>query len=400
MTTPGVPALATYLAARLIPAAVTMGLTVLCIQWMQPQDYAAYSATMLAVAMAASFAGGISGQPMLRYGRDLAPSALRRGLHGVPVLASLVLMPMLVGYLAVVVGGSLALAVAALMVPLIAVMDTRRGLFVAHGQARSVFALDGWRSLVALIGMVVLLGTWSRSSMAAVLAQGLAVVVSLLLVRPGPALLQGGGERQIDRAYLGFGLGIAGWLAVIIGLSLAERAVLVSAVGLAGSGRYAAQADVINAVFSAVGGALGSTMMPAYLTQAQQHDPAVWRKLRRMWQAGILGVSLFCLATAAMLAWLRIGKLSDTLTGDAATGLALVAGAAAWTAGGFVQKPLELRGQTYRIFMAALASLLLFGILAPLLANGWGIAGVAVAKLLAGLGFIVLVWWMAQGGRP
>jgi hypothetical protein len=101
-----------------------------------------------------------------------------------------------------------------------------------------------------------------------------------------------------------------------------------------------------------------------------------------------------------MLAWLRIGKLSDTLTGDAATGLALVAGAAAWTAGGFVQKPLELRGQTYRIFMAALASLLLFGILAPLLANGWGIAGVAVAKLLAGLGFIVLVWWMAQGGRP
>lgn len=392
-------ALATYLAARVLPALAGMGLTFVCIHALAPEQYAIYSLTLLAAGVAAGFVGGISGQALLRYSHELSPAALRRALLAFPLLAAALVCPIVLAYLAWrgSAQGTALLATAA--IPLLALTDTRRSLFIARGAARAVFALDACRSGLSLLLGFALLQAWSARAEAPLLAQLLALAACLWFVRAPRSAAPAGGHRSIDVQYLGYGLGMAGWLAVMVGMSLAERAVVADTLGLAASGRYAAQADVVNAVFSAAAGALGAAMMPAYLGQSADPNAAALRRLRRLGVVGVLAVAGICVLLGALLSAAGIGRVSQALTGDVPTGLVLIAAGVVWAAAGFVQKPLELRGQTFRLFAGVAAALLLFLLLAPALAVHAGPAGVALAKLLAGGAYVVFAAVAARATR-
>ena len=101
----------------------------------------------------------------------------------------------------------------------------------------------------------------------------------------------------------------------------------------------------------------------------------------------------------ALLSAAGIGRVSQALTGDVPTGLVLIAAGVVWAAAGFVQKPLELRGQTFRLFAGVAAALLLFLLLAPALAVHAGPTGVALAKLLAGGAYVVFAAVAARATR-
>lgn len=392
-------ALATYLAARVLPALAGMGLTFVCIHALAPEQYAVYSLTLLAAGVAAGFVGGISGQALLRYSHELSPAALQRALLAFPLLAAAVVCPIVLAYLAWRgIANSTALLAAA-AIPLLALVDTRRSLFIARGAARAVFALDACRSGLGLLLAFALLQGWSAQAAAPLLAQWLALAACLYLVRVPRAADSADGQRSIDAQYLGYGLGLAGWLAVVVGMSLAERAVVADTLGMAASGRYAAQADVINAVFSAAAGALGAAMMPAYLGQSANPDAAALRRLRRLGVVGVLAVAGVCVLLGALLSAASFGRISRALAGDVPTGLLLIAGGAVWATAGFVQKPLELRGQTYRLFAGVVVALLLFLWLGPVLAVHAGATGVALAKLVAGCAYVAFAVVAAQAPR-
>lgn len=392
-------ALATYLAARVLPAFAGMGLTFVCIHALAPEQYAVYSLTLLAAGVAAGFVGGISGQALLRYSHELSPAALQRALLAFPLLAAAVVCPIVLAYLAWRgIANSTALLAAA-AIPLLALVDTRRSLFIARGAARAVFALDACRSGLGLLLAFALLQGWSAQAAAPLLAQWLALAACLCLVRVPRAADSADGQRSIDAQYLGYGLGLAGWLAVVVGMSLAERAVVADTLGMAASGRYAAQADVINAVFSAAAGALGAAMMPAYLRQSANPDAAALRRLRRLGVVGVLAVAGVCVLLGALLSAASFGRISRALAGDVPTGLLLIAGGAVWATAGFVQKPLELRGQTYRLFAGVVVALLLFLWLGPVLAVHAGATGVALAKLVAGCAYVAFAVVAAQAPR-
>lgn len=387
--------LATYLAARVLPALASMALTFLCIHTLTPADYGRYSLTLLPAGVAASLVGGLSAQAMLRYAHELSPAALRVGRLWFPLAASLIVCPLVAAYLAWSVGGSAAAWIAVASVPLVALMDTRRSFFVARGRAGSVFALDVWRAAAALLIAGGLFAAAGARTAVPLLAQGLSVALVLLLVRPAVAMPASAGAREVDRHYLRYGLWFAGWMAVIGVFSLAERSVVERVAGLAASGRYAAQADVVNAVFAATGAALASSMMPRYLALASvPGGQALHRPMRRLLLLGLAGTAatvLLCLLLGGLLAAMGVGRISAALIADVPTALALVAAGAVWTAAGFVQKPLELAGQTRLTFASAAIALLLFLAMGPALGRGFGPLGVALAKLVAGLGFVLMV---------
>jgi hypothetical protein len=396
---PSQRALLTYVAARVVPAIASMALTLLCIDALRPEDYASYSLTLLAAGVAAGFVGGISAQAMLRYARELSASALRRGLLGVPLLASALVCPLVAAYLAWRGQWSAAALIAIAAIPALAVMDTRRSLFVAVARADAVFALDAWRAGLALLLTFVLLNLWGARPESPLLAQALSVLAGLLLVGSRRAAMVPTGSRAIDARYLGYGVGLAGWMAVIVALSLAERSVVAAASGLAASGRYAAQADVINAVFAALGGALAQAMMPAYLAQAADPDQAALRRLRRLALLGVLAIGGLCVLLGGALSVSGLGRISTALTDDRSTAFVLVAAGALWTAAGFVQKPIELRGRTHWLFAGVGLSLLLFLLIAPTLAERHGPIGVAAAKLIAGLAYTGMAWQLCRTRR-
>ncbi len=389
-------ALLTYVAARVVPAIASMALTFLCIDALRPEDYASYSLTLLAAGVAAGFVGGVSAQAMLRYARELSAQALQRGLLGLPLLASALACPLVAAYLAWRGEWSGAALIAIAAIPALAVMDTRRSLFVASARADAVFALDAWRAGLALLLTFVLLHGWGARAESPLLAQGLSVLACLLLVGSRRAAMVPTGSRAIDAQYVGYGVGLAGWMAVIVALSLAERSVVAAASGLAASGRYAAQADVINAVFAALGGALAQAMMPAYLAQAADPDVAALRRLRRLALLGVLAIGALCVLLGSVLSASGLGRISAALTGDVPTALVLVAAGALWTAAGFVQKPIELRGRTHWLFAGVALTMLLFLLIAPTLAKSHGPLGVALAKLIAGLAYTGMAWWLCR----
>ena len=389
-------ALLTYVAARVVPAIASMALTFLCIDALRPEDYASYSLTLLAAGVAAGFVGGVSAQAMLRYARELSAQALRRGLFNLPLVASALACPLVAAYLVWRGQWSAAALIAIAAIPALAVMDTRRSLFVASARADAVFALDAWRAGLALLLTFVLLHGWGARAESPLLAQGLSVLACLLLVGSRRAAMVPMGSREIDAQYVGYGVGLAGWMAVIVALSLAERSVVAAASGLAASGRYAAQADVINAVFGALGGALAQAMMPAYLAQAADPDAAALRRLRRLALLGVLAIGALCVLLGSALSASGLGRVSAALTGDVPTALVLVAAGVLWTAAGFVQKPIELRGRTHWLFAGVALAMLLFLLIAPTLADRHGPLGVAVAKLIAGLAYAGMAWWLCR----
>jgi len=393
-------AVATYLAARVLPALATMCLTFLCIHALRPEDYASYSLAMLAAGVAAGFVGGVSGQAMLRYSGELTPQALRHGLVAFPLLAGALACLLVLAYFGWRGETSAAALLATLAVPALALMDTRRSLFIARGRADAVFALDIWRACLALALCWGLLRVWGAHAAAPLLAQLLAVVACLILVQsPNSKVSQQGRHRSIDAQYVGYGVGIAGGMGGIVAMSLAERSVVADALGLAASGHYSAQADVINAAFSAAAGALAAAMMPAYLAQTHDPDLLALRRLRRLALASMLLVAALCLLLGVALSCSGAGRISSALTGDVSTGIVLVAAGTVWATAGFVQKPLELRGRTYLLAAGVAAALLSFILVAPVLAERSGSTGVALAKLSAGLLYAAITMGLDQATR-
>jgi hypothetical protein len=392
--------MAGYAAARAVPALASMATTLLCVQMLSPQDYAVYSLTFLPAAVAAGFAGAATGQSLLRYALELQPGAVQRALYGLPAVAALLACALVVGYF----GWRGELGVPALLataaVPALVLIDARRGWFIAHGAVAKVFALDTWRAALALALTLLLLLGWAAQPAAPLAAGAIAGFAALALVRAPSLPTEQAGTRSIDRAYFTHGLRLAIWLAVILILSLAERMVVANQLGLADSGRYAAQADVINALFSAAGGALAAAMMPSYLRGAASGDQAAFAKLLAYASRTVVALAATCLmaglALAALAPYLGQPQLAASLTSNPLTGLMLLAAAAVWTIAGFVQKPVEMVGRTPHLVYAVLAALLLFLVVAPWGAAQHGAAGVAGAKLLAGVCFM---GWVAVAGR-
>lgn len=390
-------ALATYLAARVLPALASMGFTFLCIRSLSAEAYGLYSLTLLPASLAANLIGGLSGQAMLRHAHELSPAALRRGLFGFPIVASLAIGPLVLLYTTWSIGLHVGTGIAAALIPLVAVMDTRRSFFVAHARPKSVLAMDMLRAGSALAIAWILFAVLGDGASVPLLAQWLAVALGVWLIRPPESFDEGQrGKREIDREYIGYGLWFAGWMATLAALSLAERSIVERLFGIAASGRYAAQADVVNAVFAATAGALASALMPRYLAVARSDDRHGWRPLLRFGWLGTGAAALLCLGLGLVLAWIRRGPVADALLGDPPAALALVGAAAAWTAAGFVQKPLELHGSTRTTCLAVLAAFAFFLVIAPFMGRWLGPAGVGAAKLSAGLALMLMTTLAAR----
>ncbi|MDR2012878.1 MAG: hypothetical protein LBQ20_07540 [Rhodanobacter sp.] len=398
MTSLSVRHLLIYFAARALPALASMALTFLCIQMLPSDQYALYSLTLLAAGVASGFVGGMSGQPMQRYSHQLDLASLRRALLQLPLGVAAVAVLIVSVYISVTAGLSISAVLAIASIPLLALVDARRNLFIARGRASAVLALDGWRSLLALFFGGGLLWLWSEQAVAPLAAQLMGIVICLMVVSSraadGPH-----GTRKLDRAYLHYGIGIAGWMAGITALALVERSMLAAAMGLASSGQYAAQSDVINAVFAAGSSMLASAMMPSYLAQTTRFDAKELRRLCRVGMLGCLAIAFMCLMAGVILVLLPGIRVARTLTADIPTALTLIAAATVWSVAGFVQKPVELRGQTYRLFFGVICSLILFLIIALPLVEHFSAQGIALAKLTSGGAYILYYAWIERNSK-
>ena len=381
-----------YAVSRGVPGLASMALTLACVHTLVPEDYARFSLTLLPVLLAAGFISSLTGQAMLRHGDELTPHARRQGLVAVPLAFSALTAPLAFAFMPERTASTA--VVALMLLPLMALADTRRSLLIARGQVVLVLRLDLSRGLFALALTLMgfaFAGPWPAVPVG---AQVLAVAAALLLVPLTPLLATRRGNvesRRVDRRYLSYGLLFALWSLLVGALSLAERHIVERGLGLAASGAYAAKADAIGAVCSAIGGVVGSALMPHYLAVAREQAGVSMKRLLRAGWAATSCAAMLCLALVGFATAMPIPTISSMFGDDLPTALALVIAASLWLLAVFVHKPLELGGRTGHMLLLCAGAAFLFVLLAWPLMQWWGATGVALAKAIAGAAYVASV---------
>jgi hypothetical protein len=381
---------AVYAAGRAIPSIGSMVFTLVCVQLLPPAEYAHYSFYILPALVAATFAGGLAGQPLLRFGLQLEASSRRLALLGLPLGGAALAIPVIAAW-NVWKGGAPFDTVAALpLVPLIAVTDARRSFLVASSRPAGVFRLDTLRSCLSLAALLVAWAVITRvapppTALAPIVAMSLGTLGALLLVRASPANAAPTCAVRVDRAYLAYGIWTAGWLALTTLFPLLERVLVEGARGIETAGVYSAISDPLLAVLSAGTSVVGSALWPRFIDAWNGGDEALFRKVGRMGLLGTVAAGSVVAIACLLVAWFSPGRLAALLASNPLLVAAMVAVTTLWQAAVFVHKPLELMNATRTIFGCLLLSLVLFVALARNLVGPFGGVGVLAAKGAAGV---------------
>jgi hypothetical protein len=330
---------------------------------------------------------------MLRFGSELSTAAQRDGLLRIPLIASIILAPVLLGYLFGFDRSALSIVIALCLMPLIAVLDTRRNYFVATSRVLSVFQLDSVRSLASLALLVLFVTIGGLTSWMPLAAMLLAAIISLVVVSSKVDNKSKQGEKAIDGGYLRYGFWVACWMGVIGLLPLFERLLLERQYGISVAGLYGTIADPLSSIASASGAVIVSALMPKYVAAWASRDDAHLRMLTHFAVIGVIAGSVLALVGGFVIALADWGQWGNVLRANTQLALTLVLASTIWQLGIFFHKPLELQSATNRMFFCLLVAGLLFVALASAMVSAMGAEGIALAKVLAGIAYIGLVTW-------
>lgn len=388
-----------YIAARAIPAAMSIFFTVICVETLPPAEYGLFSLTLLPVTIVASFAGGVAGQPMLRFATVLSPDGTRRGLLHAPVLAALTLVPFLLMYMVWSgrAGGLVMLSLG--LVPSMTLLETRRNYLVALSRVRDVFMLDAMRSIVSIIVLGVLAYAGIRKSGVPLTALLASTALCVLLFSVRSVRSNEHGTVDVDTAYLRYGFWVASWLAVVSALPFLERLIVNSHYGMAEAGIYSMIADPLAAVASASGSVIVSAFMPKYVTAWNEKRYADIKRMSRVAIMAIVLIGVVLLMAGMFIGSANIGKYAAVLRANRGLALTLLAASTVWQTTIFFHKPLELKSQTRNMFFSLVAAAAIFAVTVTPLTDLAGVAGVALAKLIAGGAYACIVARVARESK-
>jgi O-antigen/teichoic acid export membrane protein len=366
------------------------------VETLPPEEYGLFSLTLLPVVVVASFAGGIAGQPMLRFATVLSAPGTRHGLAHAPLLASLTLVPLLLLYLAGAGRQNGLILLSLGLVPSMALLETRRNYLVALARVRDVFLLDVVRSVVSIIVLVSLMEAGIRKSSTPLTALFLSTATCVLLFWIRSAPVAATGSLNVDKAYLRYGFWVASWLAMVSLFPFLERFILSTRYGMAMTGTYSMIADPLSAVASASGSVIVSAFMPKYVAAWNANRPDDIKRLSNVAIAVIVLIGLLLLVAGVIIGVADIGKYGGVLRTNGAMAATLLAASTVWQATIFFHKPLELRNQTRSMFLSLAAVAAVFVIIVWPLIGIFGAIGVALAKLVAGIAYAGIVARVAR----
>jgi O-antigen/teichoic acid export membrane protein len=363
----------------------------ICVERMASVEYATYSLLLIPVMVVSSFTGGLAGQPMMRFATELTPEALSIGLFRVPFLSAIMASLILVVYM-ITMGQSLAfIALVVCLVLLVSILGVRRNYYVALSRPFDLFVLDATRAVIGLVILYVFMNYGFTGSYIPLIALLGGNFISLLLVSLKSNQPHNHGKSTINGAYLRYGFWVAAWMVMIGLFPLLERVFLKQYEGLSVTGVYAAIADPLVAAMSAFGAILVSVLMPRYVASWSAENYTEIRRLTRIGVSATVAFSCFCLLVCVLLMNIGSGYFVALLKQNQLLALMVIVSLGLQTIGTFFHKPLELKNDTYKMFLYLLCSLIVFVIVALLLVPRFGTIGVASSKIIASCTYVILL---------
>lgn len=380
-----------YGAARAVPALFSLLFTLFCVEALSAEQYGIYTLTLLPTMIAASFAGALAGQPMLRFGMKLSYEQRSIGLIQVPLTASIITLPFLFGYLLWAESAPAVAFLATCIILPVAILDAHRSYLIASSQATRLLIVDSVRSLLSLIFLSGLLSIGLLTSSGPLAAILLATSSSMLLAFKKNWLSPKQGDAIVNTKYIKYGVWVAFWMVVTGLLPLLERLFLEQHYGFAAAGVYAAMADPISALMSAIGAILANATMPLFVSAWDRRQSALLTRLKVMSVVAVGAGAVACFCIGAVIIFSGWGRISNVLSENSNVAIMLLVATGIWQISVFIHKPLELTGSTHLMFIALLASCSIFILLSKFLVLPLGMMGVVISKLVAGFSYCIAV---------
>lgn len=381
----------TYTLARLLPSAATFLFTMLAVQYLGATEYGEYSLGVLPATVAASFAGALTSQPILRFGASFDYWSKRLALGYMPIITSICLIPITWWYqrsIGLINNTSL---IALCLIPLMASLDVRRNYFISMSQPSFVFKIDAIRSLISVAGFYLILMLGWNNSTVPVIALCCGIFISLTIVTTKVDIDGSVGKIRINRRHFLYGTWIAFWMILIGAFPYMERIILQQRYDLEVAGSYAAISDPISAVSSATGAIIISALMPRFVAAWDLNQDSIVKKLIFYSIVGIICVQVLCLLLGVILVYQRWGRLAVLLGDHSDVAIVLLMASCVWQITVISHKRLELRAYTFRMLFSLSAAMIFFLFTAQPLVDQFGMIGVAFSKLFSGFVYMIFI---------
>lgn len=380
-----------YTAARVLPSIMTFSFTIVCVQSMTIGEYGIYSLMLLPVMLTTSFASSMVGQPMLRYGASLKNQERIKGIRQIPLSINSLILPLLLIYSYIADWPATSIAISLALVLVSVVLDAMRSYFIAMDSAANVFKIDAMRSILSLVFLIILFKTELATSWLPLLAMLCAASVTLFFTAINFKNNNNEGHHNIDRNYLRYGFWVGSWMFVIVLIQIMEREIINWQFGIDKTGLYSSIADPIAMIMSAAGSVIANTLMPRFIEAWNAKNHLIIRSMSFASIISIIFIAAICFAVGVFIVFMDLGHWSELLGSNILLSLLLLIGIGLWQSGIFIHKPLELREKTALMFACVFAAAIIFFISALALIKIFGVLGVALAKILSGVFYIIIV---------
>ena len=380
-----------YMFARVLPSVATLLFTMIAIHHLTAAEYGVYSLAYLPSMIAATFAGALVSQPILRFGTRFDMWSKKMALKYVPAGLAVSIIPLVWFYEHVNGISGDVLTIAMLIMPLMSLMDTRRNYFISMSRPGSVFLLDAVRSVSSVLCLLLLLKIGWVTAKAPLAAICCGMALCLFAAPSRPKIVDAREAIRLSSKHLLYGFWVGWWLVLMGAFPFFERLLVARHFGNAAAGVYASIADPIIATTSATGSVLVSVLMPKFVKAWDAGDQRGIRRLTGYGVGGIVVSLFFSLVVGLVIMRLFNGHWLGLLRNHESLALVLLLGGGVWQVTVFFHKRLELKVKTIYMLISIMIAMLFFLSITYLVIGVYGLLGVAFAKLMSGWVYMLFV---------
>jgi len=335
----------------------------------------------------------------LRFGKQFDLWSKRVVLNYAPAGLALAAIPLVWVYQTFNGVRSDVLIVAVCLMPLMSVMDARRNYFISMSRPGSVFSLDAVRAGCSVACLFLFLKSGMPGARAPITALCFSTLLCLIAVPARTARDKHDESLRINYQHFLYGFWVAWWMVVLCAFPFFERLILERRFGIEAAGTYASIADPLSAITSATGSVLISALMPRFVSAWENRKPSAVRRLIAYGVTGVILSQLACVLTGMFVIYGNSGHWSELLRANTKLALMLLLATGVWQVTVFFHKRLELKTRTLSMLVSIGVAMCGFFILVYPLVELFGLAGVAIAKIISGFIYMVFVEYFSRQGE-
>lgn len=399
-------AIASYGAAKVLPAAIMFVAIPLWTRTYGPSQYGLYSIAWGSTLVASSYAVGWLRQSTLRYAGhpEMALERIPRLILAMSILASTLPVTVILS-----LEGARRHSPVGLLSSVGAIFAITTSLYVIEqtraqrdNRTASYFVAEVLRIAIAVAATPVIVLITHQAGAISILisfALGTLFALGVLMLKKTPTVASKGSRAIVLRTYWNYGWPLGVWLAISTGFIYADRLIISTMLGQYQAGVYASAADTITRGVGMVFFPLTMFSHTLIMRTWNGGQGAEALRINRQYTRGVVLGSMAVIAIGSLSLPTLLSKIIGVSLDSSLSIPLLLAASCMWQLALMSHKPLEMTGRTtsmiLAIFLSAVVSVTFSVTMLPVL----GTLATALAFLIGGSLYVAVTSYLSRAAR-